>query len=78
MVGDERETSPPIPARWAYLTDSGEIDGFLLTPLGRERGKDFTPSAFQGGYGGGADPADAVLAVWRGDNLALVRIDPVQ
>ena len=68
-----------VPARWSGLLDEdGEIDGFLLTIVGRRIGADLRIEAVRGSYGTDADPDDLVLCLGRGTERALVSARPLE
>ena len=68
-----------LPARWAGLLDEdGEIDGFLLTIVGRRIGADLRIEAVRGSYGTDADRDDLVLCLGRGREHALVSARPLE
>jgi hypothetical protein len=59
-------TQPAFPSRWKSLLDEdGEIDGFLLTPLG-ELGDDLRIMAVRDSYGTDANPDDMAVIIMRG------------
>jgi hypothetical protein len=71
-------TQSEFPSRWIGLLDEdGEIDGFLLTPLG-EIGDDLRIMAIRGSYGTDANPDDMAVVIMRKKELALVAARPIQ
>jgi hypothetical protein len=71
-------TQPEFPSRWkSLLNDEGDIDGFLLTPLG-EIGDDLRIMAVRGSYGTDANPDDMAVVIMRKKEMALVAAQPIQ
>ena len=67
-----------LPAHWSgLLNEDGEIDGFLLTIVGRI-GLDLRIEAVRGSYGTDAEPDDLVLCLGRGHERALVSARPLE
>ena len=67
-----------FPTRWSgLLNEDGQIDGFLLTIVGRI-GVDLRIEAVRGSYGTDADPDDLVLCLGRGREQALVAAPPLE
>ncbi len=67
-----------FPTRWSgLLNEDSEIDGFLLTIVGRI-GSDLRIEAVRGSYGTDADPGDLLLCLGRGPERALVSAQPLE
>jgi hypothetical protein len=62
--------------RWAGLyNEAGELDGFLLAPLGH-LGTSLRIAAVRGGYAGELDPVDLVLVIRRGAEIGFATLPP--